>query len=90
MSRSRKKPFVTISKVWDKFKERAYRHHIKHELEKVKQDILFCDNIDPDADFEALSDPTNAEWGTKFGFNVPPKDSDDTWMHEEYERLQRK
>jgi hypothetical protein len=87
MSRSRKKPFVTISKVWSKFKEKAYRHLVKRELQKVEQEIPF----DPDVDFEAACDYGKmGSWGTRCGFDMPPDENDDTWLHEEYNRLQRK
>lgn len=69
MSRSNKKPYVTVSKKWDKNKEHAYRHKIKRTLQ----------GFDPDADWEELnlSMKEFESWGTKCGFNVKP-DEDDT------------
>lgn len=85
MSRSRKAPVYTISKAWDRFKERAFRRYLKRELRKVEQEIKF----DPDADFEAAHDHGKmGSWGTRIGWDVPP-DPDDTY-YEEYLKAQRK
>lgn len=87
MSRSRKKPWATISKKWTKFKERAFRHKIKRACHEVEIDF------DPDRDFDELHQShkhNSDEYGTKCGFEVPPDESDDTWVHKEYEKLKRK
>ena len=86
MSRSRKQPWVTISKAWDRWKERGLRHKVKQRLREVEIDF------DPDEDFIELGENHKklGEWGTRCGFKMPPKDSDPIWWHEEYERLRRK
>lgn len=86
MSRSRKKAWVTISKVWNKFKEHSFRHKIRRACREAEM------NFDPDADFLELTTNNKKEgsWGTKCGWSLPPKENDPTWYHEEYKRLQRK
>ena len=86
MSRSRKKPFVWISKPWTKYKERAFRHRAKQVLHEIEIDF------DPDADFLELTDNHKkmGSWGTKYGWDMPPDESDDTRWHENYIELQRK
>lgn len=86
MSRSRKKPWNTISKAWTKFKEKAYRRRIKKACYDVKI------NFDPDADFDelTLSNKKLGSWGTKMGWAVPPDENDDTDWHERYKKCQRK
>lgn len=87
MSRSRKKPITTLSKRWDHKQEKSYRRKVKEALREVEQEIPF----DPDADFEAeLSPKKLADFGTKMGWDVPPDEGDDTWMHEEYKKAKRK
>lgn len=87
MSRSYKKPWVWISKRWDRFKESAFRRRMKGELRKIEIEIPF----DPDADFEASMDYTKmGSWGTKCGWYISPETSDDTWMKESYTKLKRK
>lgn len=89
MSRSRKRPWTTISKKWTKFKERAFRHRIKHACREAESEF----DYDPDRDFDALHQGhkhSSEEYGTKCGFSVQPHPSDSTWQHEEYERLRRK
>ncbi len=79
LSRSRKKPFVWISKKWDSFKERAFRHRVKQSLQ----------GYDPDRDWEELQvDPKGeSSWGTKCGYETPPNDEDDM---QDYLKMQRK
>ena len=86
MSRSRKKPFVTISKVWDKFKERSFRCRIKRACRDAEIDF------DPDSDFLelGLGNKKLGSWGTALGFDVAPDEADSTWVHEEFNRLKRK
>jgi hypothetical protein len=87
MSRSRKKPFIVLSKPWDKHKERGFRHRVKKACAEAAIDF------DPDKDFEEMSlnhKKVEHDYGTKLGFDVPPDESDDTWVHKEYERLKRK
>ena len=86
MTSSYKKPFVTISKRWDEHCERRFRRRIKAACHEAEIDF------DPDADYAEcyLRDKKLADWGTRMGFRVPPDESDDTWMHEEYEKAQRK
>ena len=87
MSRSRKKPYYTISKAWDEFKERVFRRLVKAELHNIELEIAF----DPDADFEAsLEYQKMGDYGTRMGWDVKPADSDDTWMAEDYLKAQRK
>ena len=87
MSRSRKKPYYTISKAWSKFKEHMFRRHVKRELRKVEKEIPF----DPDADFEVTLDHGKmGSWGTRIGWDTPPGDGDDTWCHEDYVEAKRK
>ena len=86
MSRSRKQPWVTISKAWDKWKERGFRHRVKQRLREVEIDF------DPDEDFIELGENYKkmGEYGTKIGFSVPPNPNDSTLSHEYYENLRRK
>lgn len=86
MSRSRKKPFATISKAWGKFKERAFRHRVKRACREVEIDF------DPDKDYDELhlDNKKLGDYGTRIGFETPPTDGDDTWWHDEYNKLQRK
>jgi hypothetical protein len=87
MSRSRKKAWVTLTKKWSRFKERAFRHRVKQACRDAEIDF------DPDADFDELHQThkhSGEEYGTKCGFNVPPSEADSTSWHEEYERLRRK
>ncbi len=87
MSRSRKRPWDTLTKRWTKYKERSFRHRIKHACREAEFDF------DPDADFEELHQShkhTAQEPGTKCGFETPPNESDDTWLHEEFKRQKRK
>jgi len=86
MSRSVKKAFATISKVWNKSKEHAFRHRIKRALHEVEIDF------NPDDDFEELTMKHKKlrEWGTKLGFDIPPDENDSTRIHEEYDNLRRK
>lgn len=86
MSRSRKYPMTTLSKKWDNDKERSYRRRIKQAVREVEQQIPF----DPDADFEDSLKKEGSEYGTKFGWNVPPDESDDTRWHEDYDKAKRK
>ena len=82
MSRSYRKPFVILSKRWDKDAEHSYRHRVKQQLREME--------IDPDADWEEvnLSQKGLAEWGTRFGFPVD-LDPEDTW-YDSQERMKRK
>jgi hypothetical protein len=86
MSRSYKKPFEWISKRSYPEDRRAHRHNIKQRCHEAEIDF------DPDKDFEELyeSQKAQGDWGTRCGFEMPPDDADDTWMHEEYIRIQRK
>jgi hypothetical protein len=86
VSRSWKKPFVTISKAWDKFKQRAFRHRIKRACRDAEI------NFDPDKDYDELhlTNKKLGEYGTRMGFNVPPAEGDTTWWHDEYKKLSRK
>jgi len=62
MSRSRKRhAIITISKAWDKFKERAFRHRVKQTCHEIK--------FDPDRDWEEaqLNHRKMGEYGTRFG-----------------------
>lgn len=81
MSCSRKKAWEWISKRWDKFAEKAYRHRTKQQL-----------RFDPDADWEEANLTTTppTEWGTKCGFNVPPDEDKSPDRHQEYRKLRRK
>ena len=87
MSRSRKKPFYTLTKAWDRFKEKMFRHKVRNNLRQVEQEIA----LNPDADFEASMEYKKmGDWGTRMGWDAKPIESDDTWMHEDYKRAQRK
>jgi hypothetical protein len=86
MSRSYKKPFITISKAWDRFKERRYRHRVRRAANEASIDF------DPDRDFEELSldNKKMGSFGTRMGWDVPPDEGDSTWMHQTYRESQRK
>ena len=87
MTRSRKKPYTTVSKAWDKFKESMFRCKIKKELRNIEKEIPF----NPDRDFEeTLEYNKMGSWGTRFGWDIPPQESDDTWMKEDFEKSKRK
>lgn len=80
MGKSHKKPYLTISKKWDKFKEHSYRHKIKQSLQ----------GFDPDRDWEELNLSMKGieAWGTKCGFDIEPDEDDIT--HDWYEKAKRK
>ena len=83
MSRSRKKPWVWISKAWDKHKESSYRRRTRDQLREVE--------IDPDKDYEEYwSNKKLGDWGTRCGFAEPPGPDDSQWLKDEYERMKRK
>ncbi len=84
MSRSYKQPWEWISKRWTKFNERAFRRKTKMQCHEIDAEIEF----DPDRDW--LEAQVNGEYGTKCGWDYPPGDGDDTWMHEDYVKMQRK
>jgi hypothetical protein len=87
MSRSRKKPWDTLTPRWPKHKERGFRRQIKDACREAAMDF------DPDADFDELHQShkhSGEEPGTRCGFPTPPDESEETWMHEEYERQKRK
>jgi hypothetical protein len=87
VSRSKKKPWDTLTKRWPKHKEHGFRQKMKHACREAAM------NFDPDADFEELHQShkhSGEEYGTKMGFEVPPDESDETWLHDEYKRQQRK
>ena len=64
MTRSRKKCFWTISKAWDRFKERRFRKKTKQMVHELEKELV----VNPDADFEeALNHKKMGEWGTKIG-----------------------
>ena len=86
MSRSRKQPWATLTKAWTKAKEKKFRKKVKQACHEVEIDF------DPDADFDELN-LTNkglGDYGTRNGWHMPPHESDDTWDHEEFEKLKRK
>ena len=72
MSRSYKKPFTTISKVWTKFKEHSLRQKVKQQLDEIR--------IDPDKDWEEYNRKKMGECGTRMGFKVEPG-PEDTWYN---------
>jgi len=82
MSRSYKKPFVWISKKWTRFQQRAFRRKTKMLCHDVEIDF------DPDKDWEEAQIP--GDYGTRCGWLVKPDDGDDTWMHDDYIKMQRK
>ena len=87
MTRSRKKPHINISKAWDKFKESMFRHKVKKELLNIEKEIP----LNPDRDFEeSLEYSKMGSWGTRLGWDVPPQESDGTWMQENFEKAKRK
>jgi len=62
MSRSRKAPYITISKTWNKFKEKMFRRKVKKELRNIEKEIPF----NPDKDFEeTLEFHKMGGWGTR-------------------------
>jgi hypothetical protein len=66
--------------------QRAFRHRIKQALHEVEIDF------DPDRDWEEanLSHKKNGEeYGTKFGFHVPPHPDDSIWDLDWYEEMIR-
>jgi len=82
MTRSRKKHcFTWVSKKWDRFKQKAYRRSTKMQ----------CDEFvfDPDKDWEEGQE-ARKDWGTRFGWNVPPDPDDSQWKHESYNKGLRK
>ena len=81
MSRSRKKCFWTISKAWDRFKERRYRKRVKEAIHEVEKEI----RVDPDADFEeAIDHKKMGSWGTKIGLEYDSiKEGKDVWPEDE-------
>lgn len=86
MSRSYKNPWVWISKRSTHLDRRAFRHDVKQACHEIEIDF------DPDVDFDEYHKNIKefGDWGTKFGFDIPPTDADSTWMHESYEDLCRK
>lgn len=84
MSRSRKKPFVWISKAWDKYKQKSLRQKLKKEEIELR--------IDPDKDWEEANTlyKKGGDWGTRCGFEVKPGPEDSQWQHDEYRRLSGK
>jgi hypothetical protein len=84
VSRSRRKPHWRISSAWDKFKERAFRNRGKREAQKCV--------FDPDRDFDEAQNQIGkmGSWGTKFGWHVPPKESDPDHWHDDFKKAKRK
>lgn len=74
MSRSRKKPFVTLTKAWDKFKEHKFRQKTKKQLKEMEIEW------DADKDWEEYNYKKMGEWGTRLGFKVD-LDPDDSWFN---------
>lgn len=83
MSRSYRKPFYTCTPQWDKDAEHKYRRRVKQALAVP---------FDPDRDWEEvnLSQKGIEEYGTKWGFEVPPDEDSDNWDKEHYEKMRRK
>jgi len=91
MSRSFKKAFVTVSKKWDRYKEKRFRVKAKAELLKIEKEVAF----EPDTDFEILADRTSmGSWGTKFGLEFDDlkwlDDTDAEEWKEDRDRMRRK
>ena len=86
MSRSYKKPHVWCSKPSYPENKRACRHYHRQACHEMEIDF------NPDRDFDEFHKNSKEfdDWGTKFGCNTPPKESDGTWMHKSYEDLTRK
>ncbi len=81
MSRSYRKPHCTLTPQWDKFSEKRFRRRIKQTLQQ----------FDPDCDWDDLNTSMKGleEYGTRFGFDVPPDESNEQDM-EEMRRMSRK
>lgn len=85
MSRSFKKhAMFTLSKAWDKFKEKSFRNRVKKVLHNLEIDF------DPDRDWEEanLTNKGLGEYGTRFGWKVPPN-PDDSWYNYYNESLRK-
>jgi hypothetical protein len=82
VTRSYRKPYFTLTPKWDKFCEKSFRQRVKRTLQQ----------FDPDADWDELNMSMKGleEYGTKFGFDVPPDESEDQGIKDEYEKAQRK
>ena len=86
MTRSYKKPYTWVAKKSTALDKRAFRHSERQACHELEVDF------DPDRDFEEFhaKDKAGSEWGTKCGWDLKPKESDDTWVHEDYIKSQRK
>ena len=74
MSRSYRKPFITLTNQIDKDKaHRRVRKMVKAELNKPEPDLIKIESDTRDIGAE--------EWGTKFGFLFVDKD-DERWQKE--------
>lgn len=69
MSRSYKKPWIWVSKRFDKLKKRCWRSRNKQILHEISIDF------DPDKDYIMFKEKEFGDWGTKCGWDVPPDDS---------------
>lgn len=85
MSRSTKKPFVTLTPKWDQFCERSFRNGVRQQLNEYRGPF------DPDMDWDEynMSQKGLEGYGTRMGFDIPP-DEDDERGQEEYKRSMRK
>ena len=71
MSRSRKKTaMVTLSKAWNRFKEKSFRRRTRDQLQGMI--------IDPDKDWEEANFKKLKGWGTRVGFKIDLS-PDDSW-----------
>jgi len=86
MSRSFKRAYVTISKTWDDFKERAFRRKVHAALHKIET------NFNPDADWEAanLTNKGEGDYGTRMGIPVEPSPDDSAFGAPWYVKMKRK
>jgi len=64
-----------------------FRRKVKKELRNIEKEIPF----NPDKDFEeALEFHKMGGYGTRLGWDIPPHESDGTWMQENFEKAKRK
>jgi hypothetical protein len=87
MSRSRKKPIVTISKAWDKFMEKAFRRKQKKQLREMEIEW------DADKDWEEMNYKKMGDYGTKLAYRFEPGpewDDWEEWAKDNCERMKRK